>query len=223
MVDTSEIIGMYIGLILLLIFTIFVYYFITKKTEWGFYKSGLIAIIIWLFSSGITIIIKSRIGHSLNYGYAFLLNLITTLLIVGAALLALFFFPIIGRAFENTIGYSFVSNIRDITGNVFKSVSQKEYDHSLLLTQLFDEKDQVDNYLNNMKKIGDNINPKSPFKDIYVVENNEDNINLLKDIVRTKHSISEATFISLATIVSSLVCFLPIIYTSITSSSSSSV
>jgi hypothetical protein len=113
-------------------------------------------------------------------------------------------FPIIGRAFENTVGYFFINNddLSQLMSKIFKSQSGAKYDYNVLITQMFDDT-SPENYLD-----------KTTLKDIVKQDNepSETSLRELSAFVSKKHSISEATFVSLATIVSSLICFLPIIY-----------
>jgi hypothetical protein len=200
---TSEIIGIYTGLLIFSFIVIFVYYFYFK-IESVFTRNSILAILIWLITSCITIVIRSTIGKEYNIGYAFLLNLFAVGVIVVPLLFILYMFPIIGRAFENTIGYFFINNdkLSELMNKIFKSQTGVQYDYNVLITQMFDDMNPQ-NYLDTI-----------PLKDIVKQDNEptDENIKSLKEFISKKHSVSEATFVSLATIVSSLICFLPVLY-----------
>ena len=200
---TSEIIGIYTGLLIFSFIVIFAYYYLFKSDS-VFINSSIIVVLIWLLTSCITIIIKSTIGKDFNIGSAFLLNLFSVVVIIVPLLFILYMFPIIGRAFENTVGYFFIntSELSELMSKIFKSQSDANYDYGVLITQMFDD-GNLENYLD-----------KTTMKDIVKQDNepSDSNMKELRAFVSKKHSISEATFVSLATIVSSLIGFLPIIY-----------
>jgi hypothetical protein len=203
---TSEIIGIYTGLLIFAFIVIFIYYYFFK-IESFFSHSTVVVILIWLITSCITIIIKSTIGKGFNIGSAFLLNLFSVAVIIVPLLIIFYMFPIIGRAFENTIGYFFINNdsLTEATNKIFKSNSDNTYDFNNLITQMFDD-NTPQSYLDRIKL---------SFKDIVVKNDDTDynkNLDTLQEFLIKKHSISEATFVSLATIVSSLICFLPVLY-----------
>ena len=182
---------------------IFVYYNYFK-IESVLTRNSIIVVLIWLITSCITIVIKSTIGKDLNIGSAFLLNLFSVAVVIVPLLIIFYMFPIIGRAFENTVGYFFINNddLSQLMSKIFKSQSGTTYDYNVLITQMFDDT-SPGNYLD-----------KTTMKDIVKQDNepSESNLKELSAFVSKKHSISEATIVSLATIVSSLICFLPIIY-----------
>ena len=200
---TSEIIGIYTGLLMFSFIVIFVYYNYFK-IESILTRNSILVVLIWIITSCITIVIKSTIGKSFNIGSAFLLNLFSVAVIIVPLLIIFYMFPIIGRAFENTVGYFFINNddLSQLMSKIFKSQSGAKYDYNVLITQMFDDT-SVENYLD-----------KTTMKDIVKQDNepSESNLKELSAFVSKKHSISEATFVSLATIVSSLIGFLPIIH-----------
>ena len=203
---TSEIIGIYTGLLMFSFIVIFVYYNYFK-IESVLTRNSIIVVLIWLITSCITIIIKSTIGKGFNIGSAFLLNLFSVAVVIVPLLIIFYMFPIIGRAFENTIGYFFINNdsLTEVTNKIFKSNSDNTYDFNNLITQMFDD-NTPQSYLDRIKL---------SFKDIVVKNDVTDynkNLDTLQEFLIKKHSISEATFVSLATIVSSLICFLPVLY-----------
>ena len=87
-------------------------------------------------------------------------------------------------------------------GKIFKSQSGAPYDFNILITQMFDD-GTLNNYLDTMT-----------LKDIVKQEDepSPESLKTLSEIVGKKHSISEAIFVSLATVVASLICFLPVVY-----------
>jgi len=198
---TSEIIGIYTGLLLFLFIVIFVYYYFFK-IESALTRNGILVVLIWLITSCITIVIKSTIGKDFNIVSAILLNLFSVGVIVVPLLFILYMFPIIGRAFENTIGYFFINNeeLSTVMRKIFKSDAR--YDLNVLITQMFDD-GTLKNYLDTMA-----------VKDVVKQEDqpSEENMKALSEIVGKKHSMSEATFVSLASDVASLICFLPVVY-----------
>jgi regulatory protein YycI of two-component signal transduction system YycFG len=92
---------------------------------------------------------------------------------------------------------------------MFNTDDNEKYNLNLIITQLFsDEKrEQFDNYLKNI-----------PFKHIkyefadYDKENTELPINQLYEKVVQKYKISKASLISLATIITMYVCYMPMKY-----------
>ena len=84
-----------------------------------------------------------------------LTSFISVLLIVGSSLLVAQ--PtIIGRAFENTVGYLIIDGeeLTNITKDVFKSANGENYNYNLIATQLFsdDNRAQFDAYLKKNDK-----------------------------------------------------------------------
>lgn len=195
---TSEIIGIYTGLLLFLFVVIFVYYYYFK-IESALTRNGILVVLIWLITSSITIVIKSTIGKEFNVGSAFLLNLFSVGVIVVPLLFILYMFPIIGRAFENTIGYFFINNdeLRALMTTIFKPGAP--YDYNVLVTQMFDD-GSLQTYLDTISLEKQEKQPT------------EENLKSLQEFVGRKHTMSEAAFVSLGTIVASLICFLPVVY-----------
>ena len=185
-------------------FIVIFFYYNYFKIESVLTRNSIFVVLIWLIASCITIIIKSTIGKGFNIGSAFLLNLFSVAVIIVPLLIIFYMSPIIGRAFENTVGYFFINNddLSQLMSKIFKSQSGTTYDYNVLITQMFDDAN-LENYLD-----------KTTMKDIVKQDNEPSKASLeeLSAFVSKKHSISEATFVSLATIVSSLICFLPIIY-----------
>ena len=199
------------------IFVIFLYYnFITELSiGTGGGTLGIVFTLMFVSVIGIkSIVMPSKKPPSLNdVGDIFLRSFISVLLIVAPALLAARVVPIVGRSFENTAGYFWIKlfgGLKDVANNVFQSNGMYE-DHSIIVTQLTDDKTQFDTYLGGMTSPD-----SSPFKgvtaDFITGYTTESPIYKLYELVVKKHSISEATLVSLATIVAMYTCFLPIKY-----------
>ena len=201
--NTSEVIGIYTGLLVFLFIIIFVYY-IYFKSEDFLWRGSIVTVLVLTISSCITVVIKSSIGQTLEAGDIILSNLFSVGVIIVPLLLVLYMFPIIGRAFENTVGYFFLNkgDLTDVTSQLFNSHSGNKYDYNLFITQLFDDGADMVTRLKTAIV---------PFKDIYLMEPVEDKVDRLKNFVSQKHGVSEATFVSLATIVSSMIVFLPVL------------
>jgi hypothetical protein len=199
---TSEIIGIYTGLLIFLFAVIFLYYYFAKF-ESVFTKNSFLVALIWLIMSSITIVIKSTIGKDFSIGSALLMNLFSVGVIVVPLLFIMYTFPIIGRAFENTIGYFFVNNdsLTKVMSTIFKTEVGVPQDLNILITQMFNDTDFTKYF--ETPAIKNIVKPEPPA---------DDAMKQLREFISTKQSMSEATFVSLATIVSSLICFLPIVY-----------
>lgn len=117
---------------------------------------------------------------------------IAVLSIVGTTMAFILQRPLIGRAFENTVGYKWISWDEAIN-NVF--VTTPGYDYSIIATQLFDDQMDVD-------KVA------SMFSGITVKPDR--NTELLEKLVAKKHNISKATLISLAAVVAFYISYLPV-------------
>lgn len=140
-------------------------------------------------------------------------SFISVLLIVGSSLLVAQ--PtIIGRAFENTVGYLIIDSekLTNITKSFFKSTNGANYNYNLIATQLFsdDNRTQFDTYLSKM------VSDDSPFKGVsadytegYDRGNAELPINKLYEMVVKKYNLSKGVIASLATIAAMYTCFMP--------------
>lgn len=134
-------------------------------------------------------------------------NSISVFVIVGLTIAFISNNSMIGRAFESTIGYMWISSfngLSDIITKVFSSADGTNYNYNIIVTQLFDciesnGKMQFDNYFENF-----------PFKGI-TVNNDTNNMNALKELVVDKRLVSEAMLIALATVVAAYIGYLPIV------------
>jgi len=180
-------------------------------------NSFVLLILIWIIVFVFTILIKSQIVaderdiNNTDITNILQSSLLTVFVIIGSSLFSINYISIIGRAFENTVGYWWVDNdsLSEITQKLFSTDDNEKYNLNLIITQLFsDEKrEQFDNYLKNI-----------PFKHIkyefadYDKENTELPINQLYEKVVQKYKISKASLISLATIITMYVCYMPMKY-----------
>jgi hypothetical protein len=142
-----------------------------------------------------------------------LTSFVSVLLIVGSSLLVAQ--PtIIGRAFENTVGYLIIDSeeLTNITKSFFKSTNGANYNYNLIATQLFsdDNRIQFDTYLSKM------VSDDSQFKGVsadytegYDRGNAELPINKLYEMVVKKYNLSKGVIASLATIAAMYTCFMP--------------
>ena len=202
--NTSEVIGIYTGSLIFLFIIIFAYY-IYFKSEDFLWRGSIVTLLVLTISSCITVIIKSSIGQPLDAGNIILSNLFAVGVIIVPLLLVLYMFPMIGRAFENTVGYFFLNkgDLTEVTGQLFSSKSENTYDYNVFVTQLFDDGADM---VTRLKTV------IAPFKDISLKEPVADNnVSSLKNFLSQKHGVSEAMLVSLATIVSSMIVFMPMI------------
>jgi regulatory protein YycI of two-component signal transduction system YycFG len=210
--STNMITLLFTGSILIIVAIIFI--IVSSITS----NSFVLLILIWIIVFVFTVLIKSQIvADERDINNNDITNIlqstsIAVLLIIGSSLVSIHSVPIIGRAFENTVGYWWVDNdsLSEITQKMFTSNDNEKYNLNLIITQLFsDEKrEQFDNYLKNI-----------PFKHInyefaenYDKENTELPINQLYEKVVQKYKISKASLISLATIITMYVCYMPMKY-----------
>jgi hypothetical protein len=175
-------------------------------------------VLIWIIVFVFTILIKSQIVaderdiNNTDITNILQSSLLTVFVIIGSSLFSINYISIIGRAFENTVGYWWVDNdsLSEITQKLFSTDDNEKYNLNLIITQLFsDEKrEQFDNYLKNIpfKHI------KYEFAENYDKENTELPINQLYEKVVQKYKISKASLISLATIITMYVCYMPMKY-----------
>ena len=97
-------------------------------------------------------------------------------------------------------------NLDFITSGVINSVftGPQGQDYSIIATQLFD--DQFTDSQDNNKSLLKNV--ASMFSGVEL--NKSANIDKLKDLITTKHQVSEATLISLAAIIAFYISYLPV-------------
>lgn len=132
--------------------------------------------------------------------------------IIGFTMIVIYNLPLMIRAFENTFGYAWISgnSLKDLTGKIFENSTNSYNNYSIIATQLSEENFQT--YLSSMKK---DVKGISRFKDVFLKNeyftgnklNLMDKINdapnpiyeLLEKVVQKRY-ISEATWLSLAAI-----------------------
>jgi hypothetical protein len=114
-------------------------------------------------------------------------NSISVLVIVGLTVAFISNNNVVGRAFEKQV----------FTGS-------PNYNYNIIVTQLFDCIEP-----NGQKQIDNYLTPENfPFKEVTI---NRAAIDTLKELVTKKRHVSEATLISLATIVAAYIGYLPIV------------
>ena len=208
--SSSEVSGVFIAFLVITIFGIFLYYnFVSIDSI----MSGFgILFVAFCFTAASSLAVKASVlsgDRNINindFGNIFLTSFISVFIIVGSTILSSRSMPIIGRAFENTFGYWWIQgDLSAVTKDIFINPNSTEYDYNLIITQVFDDKAQ-DQFYNNL------VEQASKFKDVTVNTDDKDNMETLYKLVKRKHSISEATLVSLATIVALYTCFLPIKY-----------
>ncbi len=122
-------------------------------------------------------------------------SFVSVFLIVGSTL-AVSSSTIVGRAFENTIGYWWINNeeLTEITKSLFSS--SMEHNYNIIATQLFydPEKTQFNSYLAKMS------GQENPFPGVKYVAG--ENTEKLFNMITKKNSVSKAVMASLATIIS---------------------
>ena len=211
-ISSSEVSGIFVAFLVVTIFVIFLFYAFVSidSTMSGF---GIL-FVVFVFTIIGSVIIKAIVlsgDRDINindFGNISLTSFISVFLIVGSTILSSRSMPIIGRAFENTVGYWWIKTFGDlstVTKNIFINPNSTEYDYNLIITQVFDDNDQTQ-FDNNLRE------QASKFKDVTVNTSDKINMETLYELVKRKHSISEATLVSLATIVALYTCFLPIKY-----------
>jgi hypothetical protein len=188
MVDSSRVIGMYVGIVLIMVLLNFVIYNVAPNH--GMLGSAIVMTMILVFSSLATISVKSMSLQPLDWSNTLLTNGISVLLIVLPTLGLLYFAPVIGRAFGNTVGYMWINmfnNIDDAMKNVF----------GLSSTHQFTELDE-----GLLAKAIETLNVKPT----------DENKMVLLELIQKKESVGKSFLVSLAAIVASLVSFLPSLY-----------
>ncbi len=121
---------------------------------------------------------------------------IAVLSIVGTTMAFILQKPLIGRAFENTVGYKWINWFHPLNEAIDKVfVTTPGYDYSIIATQLFDDQMDVNKVASMFSGLAVKPSPDT---------------GLLQDLVAKKHVISKATLISLATVVAFYISYLPV-------------
>ena len=189
----------------------------------------LFLVLIWIIMAILAIILKSivlsgdREIDNKDASNIFVSSFLSTMLIIGTTMLSINYVPIVGRAFENTVGYWWINN--DELANALNAVFDNKTGQNinLIATQLFYDSNDTDtqNFYNNINKITQflNVKPKidSTVRTIpdaisgnLVPDIDDPIIHTLYDIIISKNKISEATLISLAAIASFYTSYIPI-------------
>ncbi len=150
--------------------------------------------------------------------------LISVFLAVGLTMAAVRMLPILGRAFENTVGYMGISSfggLDAVSDMVFTNPTDSKIKYGVLATKMFDSK--FFGFLEKMKTA-----ETSPIRgislkkemldfsgDLKMEAEDTNPIYQLFKLVAMKHTISEATWISLATGVAIFSGFVMIQYSGI--------
>ena len=194
--------ALFIVLIIFNVIIIFVSVITFKKTN-----SLFLLVFIWVFVFGSIFAVKASVDKEIknkDIVDTLLSTFLSVFLIVGSTLLAAQ--PtIIGRAFENTVGYLWINNDTLATemANVFNKPTQN-FDINLIVTQMFssDNKQEFNEYIQN-------FNEANQFNGVTLKENANTN-NLYDNFVVKKNDVSKATLASLATIVAMYISYMPI-------------
>jgi len=201
----------------------------TQSTYFGGLMSGLfnLVIIFIVVTSSITLMKMNMVRGMPKLGDftdIVVASLISVFLIVGFTMAAVRMLPIMGRAFENTIGYFIIDKFGGLEENmkaIFTNSANSDIKYGVLATKMFDT--ELFPFLEKMK-----MEETSPVKGIYLkkdvmefdgkLKTEAEDSNPIYQLFRQialKHSISEATWISLATIVSLFSGFVMIQYSGI--------
>jgi hypothetical protein len=167
----------------------------------------LLLVILWIIMAILVIILKAivlsgnREINSTEAGDIFVSSFLSTLLIIGSTMMSINYIPIVGRAFENTVGYSWINNdnLSNALNEIFNNTTGQNI--NLIATQLFYDEPEIDKYIEEFKKL-----PK--FAGVTVKENYD--TKKLYEILFKKKNISEVMLISLATIGAFFTSYLPI-------------
>lgn len=188
----------------------------------------LFLVLIWIIMAILAIILKSivlsgdREINNKDASNIFVSSFLSTMLIIGSTMLSINYVPIVGRAFENTVGYWWINN--DELANALNAVFDNKTGQNinLIATQLFYDSNDTDtqNFYNNISKITQfsNVEPKidsmvgkiTDTSGNLVPDIDDAIIHNLYDIIISKNKISEATLISLAAIASFYTSYVPI-------------
>jgi hypothetical protein len=180
----------------------------------GKMPSVMFLILIWIMLSVLTIILKATVLsgereiNNKEAGDIFLSSFISSLLIIGSTMMTVNYIPIIGRAFENTVGYWFINNeeLANALSNVF--TKPEGLDINLIATQLFYDSNDSDT-----KNFYDKIQSLKQFPGVIPktdIDSDNKFIRDLYDIIINKNTKSQATIVSLAAIAAMYISYMPI-------------
>ena len=194
--------SLFIVLIIFNVIIIFVSVITFKKTN-----SLFLLILIWVFVFGSIFAVKASVDKEIknkDIVDTLLSTFLSVFLIVGSTLLAAQ--PtILGRAFENTVGYLWINNDTLATemANVFNKPTP-DFDINLIITQMFssDNKQEFNEYIQS-------FNAANQFNGVTLKKDVATN-NLYDNFVVKKNDVSKATLASLATIIALYTSYMPI-------------
>ena len=190
--NTGKVQGVFAGMVLFMIVCIFGLILIAGLNELFILAFVFVACIAFTIGLKALVLEDDRNINEKDVGDIALNATIAVLSIVGTTMALIMQKPLIGRAFENTVGYKWI-NWNEAINNVF--VTTPGYDYSIIATQLFDDQMDVDKVASMFSGI--TVQPKP-------------NTELLEQLVTKKHNISKATLISLATVVAFYISYLPV-------------
>lgn len=201
----------------------------SQSTYFGGLMSGLfnLVIIFIVVMSSITLMKMNMVRGMPKLGDftdIVVASLISVFVVVGFTMAAVRMLPIMGRAFENTVGYFVIDKFGGLEENakaLFTNSAGSDIKYGVLATKMFDS--EFFGFLEKMKNV-----ETSPVKGIYLkkevlefdgkLKTDAEDTNPVYQMfkqVALKHSISEATWISLATVVSLFSGFIMIQYSGI--------
>jgi hypothetical protein len=219
--NTGNIQGIFAGMVILMIVIIFIICVLGELTNFNTDSRRYLAFAVaFLGCIGFTIGLKSAVlegDRNLNEKDVIdiIINgTISGLAVIGTMVLYISQRPLISRAFENTVGYKWISWFSGLSGvinNVFTGPHGQDY--SIIATQLFDDQftDSPDNNISLLKNVASmfsGVNVKN--KDNSSIDDLKNSIDNLKKLITTKHQVSEATLISLAAIIAFYISYLPV-------------
>ncbi len=210
--NTGNIQGIFAGMVILMIVIIFIICVFGELTNFNTDSRRYLAFAVaFLGCIGFTIGLKSIVlegDRNLNEKDVIdiIINgTISGLAVIGTMVLYISQRPLISRAFENTVGYKWISWFSGLSGVINKVFTGPQgQDYSIIATQLFD--DQFTDSPDNNKSLLNNVASMFSGVDVKV----DASIDDLKKLITTKHQVSEATLISLAAIIAFYISYLPV-------------
>ena len=199
--NTSHIQGIFAGMIIFMVICIFGLYAILPSdyASIGIFVFVLIACIAFTIGLKAIVLEDDRKLNEKDVSDIVLNASIAVLSIVGTMLAFISQRPLIGRAFENTIGYKWIdmfSGLSEAINGVFEG--SPGYNYNILATQLYDDQISLDQ-LNNVASMFNGVKVKDGA-----------NLEPLQSIITKKRIISEATLTSLATVIAFYISYLPV-------------
>lgn len=204
--NTSNVQGIFAGMVIFIVICIFgLYVFLPSDyVSISVFVFVLVACIAFTIGLKAIVLENDRSLNEKDVGDIVLNASIAVLSIVGTMLAFISQRPLIGRAFENTVGYKWIEMFSGLT-EVMNSVFQGSpgYDYNILATQLFD-----DQLTDNQKTVEQLNAVAAMFNGVTV--NSGANLEQLQAVITKKRIISEATLTSLATIIAFYISYLPV-------------